>query len=123
MLPHPGFEIPDTFLQLRDRYPLLGDCRPKLNYQCLQGGDHGWHHSPERATKPTRHPTPVNGYLLTKFASMSGIGGVLNTSFNTHGKPIVMSPRDALTAFADSGLQALALEDFLVMKSTSGVTL
>jgi len=28
----------------------------------LQGGDHGWHHSPERATKPTRHPTPVNGY-------------------------------------------------------------
>ena len=59
--------------------------------------------------------------LLTKFASMSGIGGVLNTSFNIHGKPIVMSPRDALTAFANSGLQALALEDFLVMKSTSGV--
>lgn len=55
--------------------------------------------------------------LLTKFASMSGIGGVLNTSFNIHGKPIVMSPRDALTAFANSGLQALALEDFLVTKA------
>jgi hypothetical protein len=46
MLPHPGFKIPDPFLQLRDRCPLLGDCRPKLNNQCLQGGDHGWHHSP-----------------------------------------------------------------------------
>jgi len=69
MLPHPGFEIPDPFLQLRDRCPLLGDhrlllgdCRPKLNNQCLQGGDHGWHHSTERASKPTRHPTAVNGY-------------------------------------------------------------
>ena len=41
MLPHPGFEIPDAFLQPDDRCPLLGDCRPKLNNQCLQGGDHG----------------------------------------------------------------------------------
>ena len=46
MLTHPGFEIPDTFLQLRDRCPLLGDCRLQLNNQCLQGADHGWHHSP-----------------------------------------------------------------------------
>jgi len=73
MLPHPGFEIPDAFLQLRDRCPefqdgrllscvrrpLLGDCRPKLNNQCLPGGYHGWHHSTERAPKPTRHPAPT----------------------------------------------------------------
>ena len=65
----------------------------------------------------TQQDAPDYHDLLTKFASMSGIGGVLNTSFNIHGKPIVMSPRDALTAFANSGLQALALEDFLVMKA------
>ena len=70
----------------------------------------------------TQQDAPDYHDLLTKFSSMSGLGGVLNTSFNIHGKPIVMSPRDALTAFADSGLQALALEDFVVMKSTSGVT-
>ena len=62
MLPHPGFEIPDAFLQPDDRCPLLGDCRPELTNQCLQGGDHGWHESTERAAKPTRHHTPVNGY-------------------------------------------------------------
>jgi hypothetical protein len=59
MLPHPGFKITDAFLQLRDRRPLLGDCRLLLNNQCLQGGDHGLRHSTERATKPTRHPTPT----------------------------------------------------------------
>ena len=75
MLPNPGFEIPDAFLQLRDRCPEFQDgrllsCvrRPELNDQCLQGGDHGWHHSPERATKPTRHPTPVNGYAPSRHA-------------------------------------------------------
>ena len=47
----------------------------------------------------------------------------MSRAISIHGKPLVMSPRDALTAFADSGLQTLALEDFLVMKSTSGVTL
>ena len=59
MLPHPGFEIPDAFLQTDDRCPLLGDCRPKLNNQCLQGGGQGRHHSPERRRKPTRHPYPA----------------------------------------------------------------
>jgi hypothetical protein len=65
MLPHPGFEIPDAFLQLRDRCPEVNVHRPEVNVHrpqlsngCLQGGYHGWHHSTERAAKPTRHPTP-----------------------------------------------------------------
>ncbi len=62
MLPHPGFKIPDAFLQLRDRCPEFQDGRLLLNNQCLQGGDHGWHHSTERGRNTVRHPTPVNGY-------------------------------------------------------------
>jgi hypothetical protein len=53
MLPHPGFEIPDPFLQPDVRRAEFQDgrllsCvrRPKLSNQCLQGGDDGWHHSP-----------------------------------------------------------------------------
>ena len=65
----------------------------------------------------SREDAPDYHDLLSKFATLTGTGGILNTSFNIHGKPIVMSPRDALTAFANSGLQALALEDFLVMKA------
>ena len=49
MLPYPDFEIPVAFLQPDDRCPLVGDCRPELNNQCLQGGDHGWQHSTQRA--------------------------------------------------------------------------
>ena len=69
MLPHPGFEIPDAFLQPDDRCPLLGnhrlllgDHRPEITNQCLQGCGQGRHHSTKRAAKPTRHPTPVNDY-------------------------------------------------------------
>ena len=62
MLPHPGFEIPDAFLQPDVRRAEVNDRCLLLNNQCLQGGDHGWHDSTERAAKPTRHPTPVNGY-------------------------------------------------------------
>jgi carbamoyltransferase len=69
----------------------------------------------------TRRDAPDYHDLLTKFASLAGTGGVLNTSFNIHGKPIVMSPRDALAAFAHCGLQVMALEDYLVTKSPSGV--
>ena len=62
MPPHPCFGIPDAFLQTDDRCPLPSDGCQKLNNQCVQCGDHGRHHSPERGRKPTRHPTPVNGY-------------------------------------------------------------
>lgn len=43
-------------------------------------------------------------------------GGLLNTSFNLHGYPIVSSPRDALEALDKSGLKFLALGPYLVYK-------
>ena len=65
----------------------------------------------------THEDAPDLHDLLTKFAALTNIGGVLNTSFNIHGKPIVMSPYDAITAFANSGLEIMAIENFLVVKS------
>ena len=59
MLPHPGFEIPDAFLQTGVRRPEVNVRRPQLSNGCLQGGYHGWHHSTERAAEPTRHPYPA----------------------------------------------------------------
>jgi carbamoyltransferase len=43
-------------------------------------------------------------------------GGILNTSFNLHGHPLVSSPFDALDVFNRSGLQYLAIENYLVEK-------
>ena len=54
--------------------------------------------------------------ILKEFENLTGIGGVLNTSFNLHGYPIVLGPKEAYNAFEKSGLQYLALEDFLISK-------
>ena len=52
--------------------------------------------------------------LLEEFQKISGIGAVLNTSFNLHGEPIVATPNDALRTLEISGADALAIGDFLV---------
>jgi carbamoyltransferase len=54
--------------------------------------------------------------LIKEFQSITGVGGVLNTSFNLHGYPIASSPVDSLDVFDRSGLKNLAIEDWLVQK-------
>ncbi len=59
-----------------------------------------------------------DGYysVLAAFEESSGISALLNTSFNLHGEPIVCSPAEAVHTLKDSGLQYLALGDYLVSK-------
>jgi len=45
-------------------------------------------HAVEAAAAPDYHA------LLSRFRAATGLGGVLNTSLNIHGKPIVMTPRE-----------------------------
>jgi carbamoyltransferase len=54
--------------------------------------------------------------LLKEFERLTGIGGVLNTSFNLHGYPIVSRPEDALDVLDRSGLTCLAIGNWLVEK-------
>ena len=54
--------------------------------------------------------------MISHFHRLTGIPAVLNTSFNDRGEPIVMSPRDALRTFFSTGLEHLAIGDFLVSK-------
>ncbi len=70
----------------------------------------------------TARPQTVNqwnpGYrrILECFESMTGVGGVLNTSFNLHGSPIVGTPDVALDTFEKSQLDALALGPYLLVR-------
>lgn len=59
-----------------------------------------------------------DGYhsIIKSFQKQTGIGAVLNTSFNLHGFPIVYTPEDAYYVFENSGLQHLQLNDFLISK-------
>jgi carbamoyltransferase len=52
--------------------------------------------------------------LLKEFHSLTGIGGVLNTSFNVHGEPIIQSPEDAFDVFERTKLDVLLLDGYLI---------
>jgi carbamoyltransferase len=52
--------------------------------------------------------------VLKTFKSETGRGGLLNTSFNLHGDPIVCSPEDAIYTFENSALDALALGNYYI---------
>jgi len=54
--------------------------------------------------------------ILREYKRLTGISSVLNTSFNLHEEPIVCSPDDAIRAYKESGLDCLAIGDFLVKK-------
>lgn len=54
--------------------------------------------------------------LITEFKKITGVGGILNTSFNLHGEPIVYSPRDAIRTFKKSGLSYLNIDNYLISK-------
>jgi carbamoyltransferase len=52
--------------------------------------------------------------LLAAVKKETGVGAVLNTSFNLHGEPVVATPADALDCFLRSGADALVMGDFVV---------
>jgi carbamoyltransferase len=54
--------------------------------------------------------------LLEKWGERSGTPVLVNTSFNGFHEPLVCSPRDAIRVFYGTGLDILALEDFLLRK-------
>jgi carbamoyltransferase len=55
--------------------------------------------------------------LLKEFKKLTGVPVLVNTSFNTLGKPIVSTPRDAIECFWSSPFDALVMGSFLVEKS------
>ena len=65
----------------------------------------------------SREANPDYWKLIDEFRQFTGIGGVVNTSLNLHGDPLVHSPLDAVTVLERSGLGHLALNEFLVQKA------
>jgi carbamoyltransferase len=53
---------------------------------------------------------------ISRFAERTGVPVVVNTSFNTAGRPMVDSPRDALEVFGSSPIDVLAIGSYLVRR-------
>jgi carbamoyltransferase len=66
----------------------------------------------ERSFNPLYYDT------IKRFKELSGVPVVLNTSFNLNNEPIVESPSDAIRTFYTSGLDALALGSYLLVKDS-----
>jgi carbamoyltransferase len=63
-----------------------------------------------------RDTNPPYYDLLKAFGARTGVPVLVNTSFNVRGEPVVCTPRDALTAFFSTPLDALVIGSFLVEK-------
>lgn len=54
--------------------------------------------------------------LLKHLEAASGVGVVMNTSFNDESEPVVLTPRDAIRTFFSTGLDYLAIGDWWLEK-------
>ncbi len=64
-----------------------------------------------------RARNPRLSSLLEAFAGLTGCPMVINTSFNVRGEPIVCTAADAFRCFMATDIDALAIGDFLLLKS------
>jgi len=55
--------------------------------------------------------------ILSAFYEKTGSPVLINTSFNVRGEPIVCTPEDAYKCFMGTNMDALVLEDFVLLKS------
>jgi carbamoyltransferase len=80
----------------------------------LVGGTHPY----DQTIRPqvVNELNPTFRDLIRAFRARTGVGGILNTSFNLHGYPIVGTPEVAMETLKNSELDAVALGPYLVTK-------
>jgi carbamoyltransferase len=59
---------------------------------------------------------PLMAAVLERFAQVTGVPVLVNTSFNTAGRPMVDSPTDALECFGSGPIDLLVLPPFVVQR-------
>jgi carbamoyltransferase len=62
------------------------------------------------------HSLPLFRDLHQSFKAATGIGALVNTSFNGFSEPIVCSPRDAIRVFYGTGLDMVVIGRFVIRK-------
>jgi carbamoyltransferase len=76
-------------------------------------------HQGDHTTRPQvlrEADNPPFYHVVREFQRRTGVGALLNTSFNLHGEPMVCDWRDALDTFRRSDLRHLLIENYLISK-------
>ena len=97
------------------RFMAVGFDSTNLAEEHLTAGLHPF----DRTARPqiVRKKDNLKYYNLIKaFEDLTGVGALMNTSFNIHGESIVGSPEDAIDTFSRCGLDHLLLGDWLISK-------
>ena len=67
-----------------------------------------------RPQRVTPEANPGLTRILEEYGRLTGLPALINTSFNMHEEPIVCAPAEAIEAFRRSGLDRLAVGDYIV---------
>jgi len=59
--------------------------------------------------------------LIRRFAQLTGVPVVINTSFNVRGEPIVCTPLDAYHTFVHTGIDVLVIGNYVVAEKPDAV--
>ena len=99
------------------RYPYVYSdaLATKLAKKHLPAGLHPF----DRTARPQivhKDDNPEYHSLIKAFEKVSGVGALMNTSFNIHGESIVGSPYDAIDTFLRCGIHHLLIGDFFISK-------
>jgi len=54
--------------------------------------------------------------VIKSFEDVTGVGGILNASFNLHGYPNVCTPEQASRTMDNSGLDGVAIGNYLILR-------
>ena len=76
-------------------------------------------HPADYTARPQRlekKDNPEYYQIIKEFKKLSGVGALLNTSFNLHGLPIARSIKDAFHVFENSDLDGLIIENYYFIK-------
>lgn len=62
----------------------------------------------------SREMNPTYYDILTEYKNLTGVGVLVNTSFNMHEEPIINTPEEAINTFKRGGLDVLAIGNYLL---------
>jgi carbamoyltransferase len=100
------------------RYMMSGLCATPLGYNSIPGGLH----QGDKTGRPQLMSEDLNPEvyaMLKEFKKITGIGGVINTSFNIHGNPIVCTACDALETMQNCDLDGVWVNNKLIYRNSA----
>jgi carbamoyltransferase len=104
-----------------DLFDCTDNCRFMSSIGSLKEGSHefdrfAFNHRSIRVHTVEKQVNPRFWALLHKFGEDAPAPVLVNTSFNLFGEPLVCDPREAVRSFFCSGIDALVMGSFLVIK-------